>query len=340
MGKQSEKYYQWKLKEEKEEIYRVSAKYLELIILYTSLLFIVLAQWYRFESVYKLSTVEFFIISILLFSSILSTFSLLFAFLSNFLMRLTKAITKIPEEFFHRISVGYFFFSVVFLLVFLSSLAEIRFFHYLPFVIDISENLFTSFRDISIIIVLWIPVYMYIMHLIEKNKGKIKNFLRKLKQDFSTKLKDYFKTTTVFIIALLFYMAVFHEIMHLIPCFFAGFDGSIERLIPFSEVLCSGIENSNLPTQFIYIIFPYLVDTLLIFISLILYKRRVSLPLSMIGLFNTLGNFFSSPSDFTQIVFRYGLNFYLLSTLIAILNSFLFFLVLKRKTLIPSLQPS
>jgi len=165
MGKNSEKYYKWKLKKEKEEekIYRVSAKYLELIILYTSLLFIVLAQWYLPSEV---TNIVLSSRPILLFSSILSTISLLCALISNFLMRFSKSITEIPEEVIHRVSLGYLFFSILFLSVFLLNLNEIEVLSYLS----------SDIYNISILIVLLVFIHMLFMSWVEKNKTRIRRY--------------------------------------------------------------------------------------------------------------------------------------------------------------------
>lgn len=123
MKKIQEEYYKLmidKLKEEmkKEKVYRVSAQYLELLILYTTLLFFVLAEWYFNFSI------SFFMLSILLTSSIFSAFSLFLALISNFLMRLKR---KCFEEFFHRVSVVCFFISVFWLLLSLYHMAYIKY---------------------------------------------------------------------------------------------------------------------------------------------------------------------------------------------------------------------
>jgi len=123
MKKLQEEYYKLmveKLKKEKEKenIYRVSAQYLELLILYTTLLFFVLAEWY-FNS-----DISFFMLSILLTSSIFSTFSLLLALTSNFLMRVKR---KGLEEFFHRVSIVCFFASTFWLLLSLYDMAYVKY---------------------------------------------------------------------------------------------------------------------------------------------------------------------------------------------------------------------
>jgi len=101
-----------KLEEEKKEkeIFRHSSKFYELVILYTSLLFIVLAQWY-------VNDIQTSIIFILLLSSALSTVSLLTVIIGHTLMRYEKPFFRQLEQFFHRFSLGCFFMSVFLLFI-------------------------------------------------------------------------------------------------------------------------------------------------------------------------------------------------------------------------------
>jgi hypothetical protein len=109
-------------------VFRAESHYYELVILYTTLLLFVLAEWY-FNININESTKNW-----LYFSSIFSVSSLFFAMISNFFMRLTKNKIKIQgiesreiEEFFLRISFGCFFISVSYLFITLSTLYKLTF---------------------------------------------------------------------------------------------------------------------------------------------------------------------------------------------------------------------
>lgn len=100
-------------------IFRASSEWYEIMILYTTLLFFVLAQT---QSENNLGSIYW---NYLLLASILSTTSILFSLLSNFLIRFSKGMIRIIEETLNRIALGCFFVSVLILLLALFNLYEI-----------------------------------------------------------------------------------------------------------------------------------------------------------------------------------------------------------------------
>jgi len=150
------------MEEEKAtKIFRASAAYYELIILYTTLTFFVLAQ--SLLNSYP-ETREY-----LLLSSIFSTFSLLFAMLSNFIMMLTKITNnKNPEEIIHRISLGCFFFSVFLLLLSLFNLYNSKCLKSISTIII--EPKISSILWIFLFIIAFVIFYTILIKLIRKNE--------------------------------------------------------------------------------------------------------------------------------------------------------------------------